>query len=204
MASAADALPGGSPPVRPPPVLETERLILMLPPPETAARLLTYAIENEEHLAPWEPPRPEGYFTEGYWYRRLERNLDELARDASLRFTLFRRSDPDGPVVGHVNFNQLVRGAFQSCTLGYSLDRRCEGRGLMTEALSAAIPHVFHALGLHRVQANYIPTNERSGQVLRRLGFVVEGYARDYLFIGGAWRDHVLTALTNASAPRPG
>jgi ribosomal-protein-alanine N-acetyltransferase len=186
-----------------PPILETERLTLMLPPPEMAAKLLTYAYENEQHLAPWEPPRPEGYLTEGYWYRRLERNLDELARDASLRLCLFRRRDPDGPVIGHVNFNQLIRGAFQSCTLGYSLDRRCEGRGMMSEALTTAIPYVFGALGLHRVQANYIPTNERSGKVLRRLGFVVEGYARDYLFIGGAWRDHVLTALTNPSAPAP-
>ena len=39
--------------------------------------------------------------------------------------------------------------------------------------------------------------NERSGAVLRRLGFVPEGYARDYLFIDGAWRDHVLTARIN-------
>jgi ribosomal-protein-alanine N-acetyltransferase len=45
--------------------------------------------------------------------------------------------------------------------------------------------------------ANYIPTNERSGLLLKRLGFAVEGYARDYLLINGQWRDHVLTALTN-------
>ena len=50
--------------------------------------------------------------------------------------------------------------------------------------------------------ANYIPHNERSGRLLRRLGFMVEGYARDYLFINGAWRDHILTALTNPN-PRP-
>jgi ribosomal-protein-alanine N-acetyltransferase len=47
--------------------------------------------------------------------------------------------------------------------------------------------------------ANYVPTNERSGRLLRRLGFVVEGYARDYLFIGGRFQDHVLTALTNGA-----
>jgi ribosomal-protein-alanine N-acetyltransferase len=42
-----------------------------------------------------------------------------------------------------------------------------------------------------------VPTNERSAALLRRLGFVVEGYARDYLFIGGKFRDHILTSLTN-------
>jgi ribosomal-protein-alanine N-acetyltransferase len=46
--------------------------------------------------------------------------------------------------------------------------------------------------------ANYIPVNERSGRLLRRLGFTVEGYARDYLLIAGKWEDHVLTALANA------
>jgi len=67
----------------------------------------------------------------------------------------------------------------------------------MAEALRALIAYAFGELGFHRIMANYIPTNERSGLLLRRLGFVVEGYARDYLEIDGAWRDHVLTSLTN-------
>jgi ribosomal-protein-alanine N-acetyltransferase len=42
----------------------------------------------------------------------------------------------------------------------------------------------------------------RSGRLLRALGFVVEGYARDYLQINGRWEDHILTSLTNqACAP---
>jgi ribosomal-protein-alanine N-acetyltransferase len=61
---------------------------------------------------------------------------------------------------------------------------------------------LFGELGFHRIMANYLPHNERSGRLLRRLGFVVEGYARDYLYIHGAWRDHILTALTNPD-PRP-
>jgi len=47
------------------------------------------------------------------------------------------------------------------------------------------------------VMANFMPHNTRSNAVLRRLGFIVEGYARDYLFVNGTWRDHVLTSLTN-------
>ncbi len=122
------------------PVIETERLLLTLGAPETAGRYVAFACDNEEHLARWEPPRPEGYFSEAYWYRRLERNRDELARDLSFRLGIFRRNDPEGPVLGHVNFSQIVRGAAQSCSLGYSLDRRCVGRGMMTEALAGAIP----------------------------------------------------------------
>ena len=58
-----------------------------------------------------------------------------------------------------------------------------EGAGLMFEALTAAVEYVFAERRLHRIMANYVPTNERSGRLLRRLGFAVEGYARDYLYI---------------------
>ena len=67
----------------------------------------------------------------------------------------------------------------------------------MTEALSAAIDFMFTERNIHRVMANYIPVNEKSGKVLRRLGFTVEGYARDYLYLDGQWKDHILTSLTN-------
>jgi ribosomal-protein-alanine N-acetyltransferase len=50
---------------------------------------------------------------------------------------------------------------------------------------------------LHRIGANYMPHNARSGRLLAGLGFRIEGYARDYLYIDGAWRDHVLTSLVN-------
>ena len=67
----------------------------------------------------------------------------------------------------------------------------------MYEALKAAIEFMFTTFTLHRIQANYIPRNERSGKLLRKLGFTVEGYARDYLKINGKWEDHILTAKIN-------
>jgi hypothetical protein len=53
------------------------------------------------------------------------------------------------------------------------------------------------ALKLHRIMANYMPSNHRSAAVLRRCGFSVEGLARDYLRIHGEWHDHVLTSRIN-------
>ena len=100
-------------------------------------------------------------------------------------------------VVGNINFVQFQRGAAQYCTLGYGIAADREGRGLMREGLTAGIAHVFRVLNMHRIQANYVPWNRRSGGLLRRLGFTVEGYARDYLFLDGVWQDHVLTSLTN-------
>lgn len=175
-------------------MLETPRLTLQLPGAEAARRMVSYFETNRAHLSPWEPPFPKGLFTNAFWERRLVQNQQEYRSGKSMRLVLIDKQAPHGPIVGLANFTQFVRGAFMACTLGYSIDQDAQGKGLMFEALTRALEHVFDDLEMHRVQANYIPTNERSGRLLRRLGFAVEGYARDYIFINGAWRDHILTA----------
>ena len=125
----------------------------------------------------------------------------ELQAGTAYAFWFRDVEQPSGPFVGGARLSNVVLGPFRACNLGYQLDVNATGRGLMHEALTEIIRYAFEELQLHRIMANYVPTNERSGQVLRRLGFAVEGYARDYLFIGGKFRDHVLTALTNAALP---
>jgi [ribosomal protein S5]-alanine N-acetyltransferase len=182
--------------VRPAFEIVTDRLRLVLPHPGDAAVVLRYFADNRGHLERWAPPAPEDFYSIGFWERRLARSIEEYAEDRSLRLFLTPRLEP-GPIIGSASYTEIVRGGFQACYLGYGLAAAEEGRGLMTEALKASLEWVFEELSMHRVMANYMPNNERSGALLRRLGFVPEGYARDYLFIDGAWRDHVLTALTN-------
>jgi ribosomal-protein-alanine N-acetyltransferase len=182
--------------------IETPRLVLEVPSHATAPELLRFFVDNRAHLERWEPTPLDAMWTEAWWHARIEQSRRELLADQSMRFVLRLREDQRCPVIGHANFTQFFRGPLQGCVLGYSIDGRFEGRGLMSEALEAAIAHVFDVVGLHRIAANHLPENLRSARLLRRLGFVVEGYARDYLWIDGAWRDHVLTALTNPS-PKP-
>jgi [ribosomal protein S5]-alanine N-acetyltransferase len=184
---------------RPVPVLETPRLILTLPQLADAERLVAFLEHNREHLRPWSPPEAPGVRTLLGARRRIECMHAEYRAGSSVRFWLFSKSPTVGQLLGSASLSNIVLGAFRACHLGYQLDRDHEGSGLMHEALTAVIRYAFDELKLHRVMANYLPTNERSGRVLRRLGFVVEGYARDYLFINGQFRDHLLTALTNVA-----
>ena len=179
-----------------PPVIETERLVLRLGEVRDAPESVRYFSENRAHLAPSRPTMSPEFFTVDFWRSQAHAALSEFRTERSLRLLVFERAGGDR-VIGNVNFVQMQRGAAQYCTLGYGIAQDREGLGLMREALQGGIGHVFGEMNLHRIQANYVPWNRRSGGLLRRLGFVVEGYARDYLFLDGRWEDHVLTSLTN-------
>ena len=175
--------------------IETERLLLRTSDPLFAAALADYQVRNREHQAPWSPPMPEALFSVDGQRERLATAAKAEAEGSQISWLLFPRDDQQR-VIGHARFSQISRGPFCNAMLGYTIDAAHEGRGLMREALQAALADVFGPrVALRRVQANTRPDNERSLQLLDRLGFVREGLAREYLFIDGAWRDHVLTAL---------
>lgn len=180
-------------PRRKPPVLLTERLCVRLPGQGDVPALVHHFASNAVHFAPTDPLRPADFLTPGYWQAQVRAAQREFADDRALRLVLVPREEP-GAIAGTANFSQIVRGPFQACVLGYGLGARFQGQGLMTEGLQAALSYVFGPLGLHRVMANHLPENTRSAKVLQRLGFEVEGFARDYLMIAGRWRDHVLNA----------
>jgi ribosomal-protein-alanine N-acetyltransferase len=179
------------------PRLITERLVLTLPTHDDAEALLDYARRNREHLARFGPPEPRDGLSLDYWLRRVTSIHSEFEAQASVRFTVFRSAAPGAEVIGGVSLSCMVFGPLRNCIMGYHLDQREQGKGLMSEAVRAVVSYGFDELKLHRISANYMPTNERSGRLLKRLGFQIEGYARDYLFTGVEWSDHVLTALTN-------
>ncbi|MEQ8820424.1 MAG: GNAT family N-acetyltransferase [Sumerlaeia bacterium] len=178
------------------PRLLTERLIIRPPGAEDARSVLHYYTENRAHLEPFEPLRPRGFYTLLFWDSQLERFANDFRQDRAARLFFFDRRD-DSRIVGYVGFNGITRGAAHFAYLGYSVAAECQGLGLMTEGVAESVRYGFAGLKLHRLMANYMPRNERSGRLLKRLGFVPEGFARDYLRINGVWEDHVLTSLTN-------
>jgi len=178
------------------PHLETARLILRLGEPGDAKEIARFYLENKEYLTPWSPEWPPGFFTEKYWQEQVRLNLSDFRSGLAIKLFIFPKDQPQ-KIIGVANFTNVIRGAFQACYLGYNLAETAQGHGYMVEALQTAIDYVFAEYKLHRIMANYMPHNRRSGSVLRRLGFGVEGYARDYVMIAGEWQDHILTSLPN-------
>jgi ribosomal-protein-alanine N-acetyltransferase len=116
------------------------------------------------------------------------------ARSDSSEVMLACRRD-DGAIVGYFNLSEIIRGPLQSAFLGYSGVAAYSGQGYMTESLTLVLRRSFVELGLHRVEANIQPGNERSIALARRCGFVREGFSERYLKIAGRWRDHERWAI---------
>jgi ribosomal-protein-alanine N-acetyltransferase len=186
------------------PEIATERLLVRLARPGMEKPLAEFLSANfSGHLDRWSPPVGNGFFTESFWREKLKLAVEEFHLDRSVRFVLQERAAEGAaamasPIIGTCNYTNIVRGPFHACHLGYQIAADRQGKGLMKEALVAANGFMFRERRLHRIMANYRPENYRSARLLQRLGFRREGVAQDYLYIDGAWRDHVLTALTNS------
>ena len=178
--------------------LHTERLTLKVLGPGYANRVLAYLVRNRAFFKEWNPVTGEDYFSLAYQEQRLRDEM-ALAEDGwMLRLHFFERADTSYErVIGDLALNNIIRGAFQSCHLGYKIDERELNKGLMTEAVRAAIAYAFGEMRLHRIEANIMPRNQRSRRVVEKLGFEEEGLARKYLKINSVWEDHIHYVIFN-------
>ena len=92
--------------------------------------------------------------------------------------------------------------------IGFALRQTRWGQGLGTEAVTTAIDFAFDGLGLHRIEADVDPRNERSLRLLERLGFHREGHMRERYFMNGERQDAVMMAMLRTEwnppqAPQP-
>ncbi|EJF80540.1 ribosomal protein S5-alanine N-acetyltransferase [Bartonella doshiae] len=175
--------------------IKTKRTISTLISLEDAGELSSYYLRNENYLRPFEPVKSDDYNTLTAWETRADAFACENIQERAYRYAI--RLKNENTIIAIVNFTNVVRGVFQACHLGFSLDEKQQGKGLMFEILSTLIVHVFRVYRLHRIMANYMPENIKSGTLLKRLDFEKEGRARDYLMIAGKWRDHILTSRIN-------
>jgi ribosomal-protein-alanine N-acetyltransferase len=156
---------------------------------DDAAALAELYARNREFLRPFEPDRDARFFTPGGQRARAELAI-ELAREG----TLFRYviADSESQIAGLIGLENVIRGASQSATLSYWVDRARNGRGLASQAVADIAELALTDLGLHRLEAPVRVDNPASQRLLEKNGFERVGIARGFLHVGGAWRDHIL------------
>ncbi len=175
--------------------MENFDVILKLADLSFAERLLDYQIRNKEFLEPFTPKRRESFYTIEKQQQILLQNIESFEKYQGYCFYIF--SIKENLIIGSINLSNIVRSIFQSCFLGYSLDKDFTNNGYMSFAIREIVKFAFDKLKLHRIEANVMPRNTPSIRVLEKNNFINEGVSKDYLKINSKWEDHIHMVLLN-------
>ncbi len=153
--------------------------------------------DNAAWLEPWEATTPGA----GRGTTTFAEYVRVLTRQARAGTTLPFAVEHAGELAGQLTVSSITYGSLCSASIGYWVSRHVAGRGVIPTAVALATDYCFQVLGLHRIEINIRPENERSLRVVAKLGFRDEGTRARYLHIQGAWRDHRTFALTADEVP---
>ncbi|MFV2399031.1 GNAT family N-acetyltransferase, partial [Escherichia coli] len=86
-------------------------------------------------------------------------------------------------IIGEAKNSNVVLVSCHACYIGYTIVQKLQGKGIMVEALTAAIRYMQLTQHIHRIKANDMPLNKRRGEKLELICFEKKGYETDYLII---------------------
>lgn len=148
--------------------------------------------ESASWLRPWEATDPEhpGLVPGFALVRRTAERSGRLGTALSLGIWV-------GPeLAGQISAAPILYGPQRCTALGYWVAERFAGRGAAPRAVALLVDHLVAELGIHRVEVLIRPENSASIRVAEKLGMHQEGMRRGAVHVDGAWRDHLVFALT--------
>lgn len=175
---------------------ESQNLIYEILSAKDAPRILEFYHSNSDIFEPYEPDKPDNFYSLEYQVTMAKLEYENFLRGKSARFWISRKSQPDIPI-GCISFNNIVKGSFLSCTIGYKIHKSHQGIGYATEAVEFLTGRMFEDVGLHRIEAYIHPDNHSSIALAEKCGFTFDGIAKEYVFMKGTWTDHLRYTLLN-------
>lgn len=167
----------------------TERLIMRVLNPDWADEVLDFYRRNKEFFEPWEPDRVENFYTVEFQGKMLYYDYLAYEKGTQIRYWIFLKRNPEIPI-GTISFHNIIHGIFQSCILGYKIDRDYTQQGYCLEAVQNACTIVFTEFKLHRIEALIHTKNIPSLRFIEKAGFHREGVRVSYAKLNGVWQDH--------------
>jgi ribosomal-protein-alanine N-acetyltransferase len=161
-------------------------------------RWMSLRSSNASWLEPWDATSPVPVRTPAPTFGQFVRSLSAQGRSGQ---ALPLAVDYRGELVGQLTVSSITYGSLCSASLGYWVSQHVAGRGIIPTAVALTIDYCFGTLGLHRIEINIRPENERSLRVVAKLGLRDEGVRERYLHIAGHWADHRTFAITTEEVP---
>lgn len=170
------------------PVIDLGDIILRDISPEHAQDYLDYM--SNDHMA--------GFLTKENRPQTLEAAVEEVSywgglfpSKRSIYWAIVLKEN--NKMIGTAGFN-MISFPNSRAEISYDLDPNYWGKGIMLRSIKAILKFADYILGIVRIQATVITTNERSIKVLERCGFQQEGYLRKYEVVEGELKDYYMYA----------
>ena len=146
---------------------------------------------------PWDSTRPPGAAEAGMTFGQLVSSFSVRARRGQMLPWAVEYTPPGERAVfaGQVTVSGITHGSACWAQVGYWIDPKWAGRGIIPMAVAMAADYCFDVLGLHRIEIAIRPENTNSLAVVRKLGARYEGRRERYMHVDGAWRDHDVFVL---------
>lgn len=171
--------------------VNTSRLTLKILGPESASMVLEFYKKNRDIFEHYEPVIGEDFYTLDHQKKVLQFEHNNIMKLIMVRYWIFEKGNPN-EIIGTVSYRNIVRPIYESCTIGYKMDRDHMNMGYCSEAIEATIPLISSELGIHRFEALILPDNDPSIHMVEKLGFKYEGILRDKIIINGERLDHCM------------
>lgn len=173
-----------------PTTFETKRLKLCICTRLHAPLVLDFYRRNFDDLKLYEPITDSAK-TLNYHKSSLAYEYQLFEKKEFVRFYMFEKTNPL-TVIGTVSYRSIQRYNYDSCIIGYKVDKNFRRLGYAHEAIARTDRIMFEDYSLHRIEANVLPDNQASINLLLSLNYQNEGLLREKIRLQGEWKDHYM------------
>lgn len=143
--------------------------------------------------------------------RYIDRPLAQTMQDAvnliEIIITALKNNDgitwgitlKDNPqLIGTIGFWRIMKEHYRA-EIGYLLSDAFQRKGIMQEAITAAINYGFNVMRLHSIEANVNPGNTASIMLLEKNKFIREANFRENFYYNGKFMDSLVYSLLTSN-----
>lgn len=171
------------------PEIETERLLLRRMADADAPEIL-FLRSDDTVMKYIDREKTKSVEEAVAFIQTVNENID---RNESIMWAITLKNNP-GTLVGNISFWRIINKNYRA-EIGYMLHPDFWGKGIMKEALLAAIEFGFNKMKLHSIEAHINPDNTASGMLLEKTGFIREAYFKEDFFFRGKFIDSAIYSL---------
>jgi len=179
--------------------IESEHLVMKVLKPTEAALVAAFYSRNFEDFAQYEPLIRKQSLSIYYQRQVLECENKYRTEGSRIRYYLFQKYDPFR-AIGTVSFREINKDNKGTCIVGYKVDQGFRRRGFAREALSTLIPMVRYDYHVGKIEAEVLPWNRPSQNLLVGLGFHRTALLKSRVCIDGKYDDEYLYVLDKCDA----